>query len=51
MPLLNPIVSTKSSPQKALRIPGDGFGIWGRFWSHFEGNSRQKMTNLSGIDF
>ena len=40
-------------PQKALcgGIPGDGFGIWGRFWSHFEGKSRQKMTNLSGIDF
>ena len=40
-------------PQKALRggIPGDGFGIWGRFWSHFEGKSRQKMTDLSGIDF
>ena len=18
-------------------MPGDGFGIWGRFWSHFEG--------------
>ena len=40
-------------PQKALcgGIPGDGFGVWGRFWSHFEGNSRQKMTNLPGIDF
>ena len=26
-------------PQKALRggIPGDGFGIWGRFWSHLAG--------------
>ena len=41
------------SPQKALRgvIPGDGFGIWGRVWSHFEGNSRPKITNLSIIDF
>ena len=41
------------TPQKALRggIPGDGFGIWGRFWRHFEGKNRQKMTNLSIIDF
>ena len=23
-------------------IPGDGFGIWGRFWSHFAENSLQK---------
>ena len=40
-------------PHKALcgGIPGDGFGVWGRFWSHFEGNSRQKMTNLSRIDY
>ena len=40
-------------PQKALRggIPGDGFGIWGRFWSHFVGNCCQKLTNLSRIDF
>ena len=30
---------------------GDGFGIWGRFWSHFVGNSRQKLTNLSKFDF
>ena len=29
--------SWQVKPQKALRggIPGDGFGIWGRFWSHF----------------
>ena len=41
------------SAQKALRgvIPGHGFGIWGRFWSHFEGNSRPKITKLSIIDF
>ena len=40
-------------PQKALRgvIPGDGFAMWGRIWSHFGGNSRPKMTNLSTIDF
>ena len=39
--------------QKALcgGIPGDGFGIWGRFWSHFVGNCFQKLTNLSRIDF
>ena len=40
-------------PQKALcgGIPGDGFGIWGRFWSHFVGNCCPKLTNLSRIDF
>jgi len=42
-----------NKPQKALcgGIPGDGFGIWGRFWSHFVGNCCQKLTNLSRIDF
>ena len=39
--------------QKALcgGIPGDGFGIWARFCSHFEGKSRQKMTNLQELTF
>ena len=38
------LMSEVPLPQKVLRggIPGDGFGIWGRFWSHFAGNSRQK---------
>ena len=40
-------------PQKALYggIPGGGFGIWGRFCSHFVGSCCQKLTNLSRIDF
>ena len=43
----------QANPQKALRggIPGNGFGIWGRLWSQFEGNSRQKMKKLSRIDY